>query len=143
MALDRRGQTGFGLLEAIVALALLAGVGMAIFSWINTNLANSARLRQNEQVQQINQLAAAWLQTVDPARDGRFELMSDVQLRWTSHPMTPRQSLPPWPGGSTSLWELQLFELRAEWRRQDGMAGQIQVQRLFVHKLQELPEPLP
>lgn len=34
----RLGQSGFGLLEAIVALALLSGAGLALFGWIQQNL---------------------------------------------------------------------------------------------------------
>ena len=40
---------GFGLLEAIVALALLSGTGLALFSWINQNLQTASRLRAQEQ----------------------------------------------------------------------------------------------
>ena len=36
--------SGFGLLEAIVALALLAGTGIALFTWINQNLDAASRL---------------------------------------------------------------------------------------------------
>lgn len=38
-------QAGFTLLEAIVALVLIGGAGMALFSWINNNIAALSRIQ--------------------------------------------------------------------------------------------------
>ena len=39
-------QAGFALLEAIVALALLAGAGLAMFAWIQQNLQSNCSKSQ-------------------------------------------------------------------------------------------------
>jgi len=38
-------QGGFSLLEALVALVVVAGVGMTVYGWINTNLISLERAR--------------------------------------------------------------------------------------------------
>lgn len=104
-------QAGFGLLEALVALVLFSTLGLALFSWINTNLDATARLRQRDQVRHLEQLASAWVQTLNPLQrpEGEIEPEAGIKLRWTARPLVPLTGAAPLPGGSVSLFRLRLY----------------------------------
>lgn len=109
----RRRRRGFGLLEALVALVLFSLVGLALFGWINTSLDAAARLLAREQVQHAQQLATAWAQTLDPAGRERGEAEPEPGWRvsWEARPLTPWTSGTPFPGGTTTLFRLRLYEV--------------------------------
>jgi general secretion pathway protein I len=128
-----RAARGFGLLEAIVALTLLASTGLALFTWINQSLSTAQRLREHERDQQWRQLAAAWLQTVDPQAQpsGEAEPVPGLRLRWSSRPLMPQTAVPPWPGGNRSSWAVRLYAVEAQYQADDlSRPGQLTVQRL-------------
>jgi len=81
---------GFALLEAIVALTLLAGTGLALFAWINQNLQQASRLREREQQVRLQLTAQQLVQTVNPTRSptGRLDI-DGVSVQWTSRPLAP------------------------------------------------------
>jgi len=107
-------QTGFGLLEALVALVLFSTLGLALFSWINTNLDATARLRQRDQVRHLEQLATAWVQTLNPLQrpEGEFEPEPGVRLRWAARPQGPLTGAAPLPGGTVSIFRLRLYAVK-------------------------------
>jgi general secretion pathway protein I len=111
--LPLRSTAGFGLLEAIVALALFAGAGMALFAWINANLTTAARLRENEAITRATWLASEWIETINPADPGQsdVELTEGVRLSWQSQPLTPQTKLMPLPGGISTPFKLALFQI--------------------------------
>ena len=85
-----RRQAGFGLLEAIVALALLAGAGLALFAWIQQNLQAASRLQTHEIEARLLLSAQALVSTVNPMLQpaGTLE-MPGLRLQWTAEPMEP------------------------------------------------------
>lgn len=117
---SRQGPTilhadaGFGLLEAIVALAVFASAGMALFAWINTNLANAARLQEFEISSRLSAIATEWVQTLNPVERGRGEVMLEegLRLRWDSRQITPRTDTAPFPGGQSTPFDLALFQVQ-------------------------------
>lgn len=108
-----RRAGGFGLLEAIVALTLLAGAGMALFSWINVNLAQASRLQEVEAAIRAQNVALEWVEILNPALspEGETELDKDLRIAWQSRPLTPRTMVAPFPGGTHTPFELALFEV--------------------------------
>lgn len=84
------GQAGFGLLEAIVALSLLAGTGLALFSWIQLNLQAASRLHVHELEARLLLSAQALVATVNPMLTPEGSLESgDLRVSWQSELIEP------------------------------------------------------
>ena len=61
-----RKSTGFSVLEAIVAVALMATVGMAVFAWINQCLDTLFRIRADEARVEAIENAIDYMAGVNP-----------------------------------------------------------------------------
>jgi len=66
-------QQGFTLLEAIVALVLIATTGIALFDWINTNLISLRHIQQSQQRHEATRNALAFMETVNPYKNPQNE----------------------------------------------------------------------
>ena len=75
--------TGFALLEAIVALTLLAGTGLALFSWIQQNTQAASRLRTVEIQTRLQMSAQSLVQLVNPTitPEGAIDA-GDLRVTW-------------------------------------------------------------
>ncbi|NJO15374.1 MAG: prepilin-type N-terminal cleavage/methylation domain-containing protein [Thioploca sp.] len=99
-------QRGFTLLEAIVALALFASTGIALLSWINTNLMSLQRIQQAQQRQQAIQNALVFMETVNPLEKPQGkETIGIYQIDWNATAL----ELP--KDGVTSLGGISLFQI--------------------------------
>jgi general secretion pathway protein I len=99
-------QRGFTLLEAIVALALLASTGIALLNWINTNLMSLQRVQQAQQRQQAIQNALVFMETVNPLEKPQGkETIGIYQIDWNATAL----ELP--KDGVTSIGGLSLFQI--------------------------------
>jgi general secretion pathway protein I len=61
-----RRSKGFTLLEAIVALVIISGAGMALFGWINDSINTLQRLQQNASRNAATRNAIEFMQSVNP-----------------------------------------------------------------------------
>lgn len=129
-----RRQAGFGLLEAIVALTLFAGAGMALFSWINANIARAAQLQERSESAQAQLLVLAWVQALNPAQQpsGSADLGPGVHIRWSSQQTSPRQQAAPPPGGVSSPFELAMFEVQVTLEQPNAAPYALSLQRMGV-----------
>ena len=78
----RKSESGFSLLEAIVAIAILALSGGALLGWINTMLVSVGRLEAQAERDFAIQQSIAVLSTINPMTDpsgnrrlGRFDML--------------------------------------------------------------------
>lgn len=110
--MTRRSHRGFGLLEAIVALVLLAGTGVALFGWVQQNLQTASRLRVHEQQARLMSSAQALVDTVNPllAPKGRMEA-SGIEIEWQAEPIEPPRNGSSLLVESASPWQLGLFRV--------------------------------
>ena len=115
------GQRGFSLLEAIVALALLASVGMALLSWLNGSLISLRRVQEVAAVQAAARDALAYLDTINPmlTPQGETEL-GEWRLRWQAREVEPAREGAGYPGG-IGLFDVGLYDTRV-WLERDGRA---------------------
>lgn len=105
-----RGQSGFGLLEAIVALTLIAATGLALFSWADSNLAEASRLRDRDAASRVQLSAVELLSSLNPAAEpsGQRSIRT-MTVAWQAKAMGPEL-----PGmgftGTPTNYRLQLFD---------------------------------
>lgn len=114
----RHPHQGFGLLEAIVALALLAGTGMALFGWIHQNLDSASRLRGHEQRALLLLSAQALVDTVNPTRTPSGQLEAgDLALTWQAEPIEPPRANATFnPENRAGPWQVGLYRLQVQAR---------------------------
>jgi general secretion pathway protein I len=139
----RRGCTGpqpgrgFGLLEAVVAMALLAGTGIALFTWINQNLDAASRLRGHEQRAQLLLAAQALVETVNPMRapSGQLEA-GDLALTWNAEPIEPLRANATFnPERPAGPWQVGLYRLQVQARdRKSGIELEFEQWRVGAHR---------
>lgn len=132
---------GFTLLEAIVALALIASAGMALFAWINTSLQSLSR------VQEVNARAAAtinvleYMAQVNPmaAPQGAADL-GVYRLAWNAAPISAIDDGTNYPQG-LSLYQLALYETRVSVMRATGDWFEFRLRQVGYKKVREILPP--
>lgn len=109
-------QRGFTLLEAIVALTLISSAGMALFAWVNSNIATLSRVEQSSQRVAATRNALQFMQTVNPmlAPSGE-ETLGEYRIRWQAEPVTDTVDGANFPYG-ISLYQFALYDTRIEVR---------------------------
>lgn len=65
MSVNSKNQ-GFTLLEAVVALVLIATTGMALLDWVNNNLMNLNRMQAMQQRNEAIRGALVFMESVNP-----------------------------------------------------------------------------
>ena len=107
-----RQQRGFTLLEAIVALAVLAVSALALYAWLNSSLIILKRIDDVYRTATVVDSAVEWVATLDPYQhDKGSEEIAGMQVHWRFVPINqPRQTYD--MSGNLSVNDIQLF--RAE-----------------------------
>lgn len=108
---------GFGLLEAIVALTILASSGMALFAWVNQNMQTASRLKVKEQQARLKLSALALLETVNPAirRTGSME-QGGIRLEWSASLVEPERANATFSPPETGPWMVGLYRMQVKVR---------------------------
>jgi general secretion pathway protein I len=136
---------GFGLIEAIVALTLLAGTGLALFAWINQSLQSASRLRQHELESRLLLSAQALVDTVNPllTPTGQLEV-NGVAVNWQAEAIEPARDNATFTPGLSGPWRLGLFRLRVEARDStQGVQLRYEQWRIGSRRLSAPSEALP
>lgn len=86
----RRESRGFTLLEAIVALAILAAGGMALFAALNTSMRSIERVDAASQRDTATLNALSRIEQLNPMLEPQGdEALGAWRLRWTAAPVEP------------------------------------------------------
>lgn len=130
-------QSGFSLLEAIVALAILASVGMALFAAMNQSLSMVAKAEKVRERESALRNAVAWIQIVNPALQPRGEHeLGDLLLRWTSEPVEqPRDATT--GHAQAGLYRVGLYRMRLELDREGQPLAEIELRRVGYEQVRE------
>lgn len=114
----KRAGRGFALLEAIVALTLLAGTGVALFAWIQQSMESASRVDAAQRRAQLLLDAQALIEHVNPALQPSGSVSSSgLQLRWASRTLQPMKSNTGFTPGAAGSWQIGLFQLSVDVRR--------------------------
>ncbi|WP_416234785.1 PulJ/GspJ family protein [Paucibacter sp. PLA-PC-4] len=116
-----RRASGFGLLEALVALTILAASGAALFTWLNQSLQMASRLkvRQAEVEQQL--LAENLLADLNPFVEPSGErTLGGVKLSWQSQMVSPMRPSQPTRATQSPRWRVGLYRVQVVATNLDG-----------------------
>lgn len=75
--LTRRPESGFGLLEALVALVLLSSIGFAILAWAQQNLDTMQRMKGFYAEQTVRRQVIDLAKTLNPMKEPAGESVID------------------------------------------------------------------
>ncbi len=110
MSRSRGAQGGFTLMEAIVAMVLISGVGIALYGWINGNIVALSRVHDANARSEATTNVLEYMHRVNPmlVPEGRAALGA-YAIRWRANPASPTAEGVAFPRGR-SLYQLALFD---------------------------------
>ncbi len=104
-----RADRGFSLLEALVALVVLAGAGMALFAWINASLVSLRRVEEANARNEAIANVVEYLQMVNPMLTPRGSAkFGTYEIEWNASPTTATIDGSGYSG--VSLYRLGLYD---------------------------------
>lgn len=108
-------QKGFGLLESIVALTILASTGMALFAWINQNLETASRLKQRDQEARLQLSALELIENINPMSRGEGKVeQPPLKLEWSAELIEPVRANTTFLTGVAGPWKVGLYRMRVK-----------------------------
>jgi len=126
---SRLAQRGFSLLEAIIALTIMASTLLVLYGWLSSSALALGRVQDNALRLQDMRSALAVVDTLNPMDEPAGETRSgDLLISWTSTPLTDvrlaitRSNLP-------SAFDVRLFDMDVRAERANGQVRQFQVRR--------------
>ncbi len=113
-------QHGFTLIEAIVALVLIATTGMALFSWINGNIITLSRVREINAENAATQNSVEYMNNVNPmiSPEGQTD-MGSFRLSWKAEATTEPRDGAGYPFG-IGLYQMAMFQTRVTIQKLNG-----------------------
>ena len=122
-------QKGFSLLEAIVALTIMATCLLALYAWLSTSTLALNRVRTNADALADARAAMAIIETVNPMAEpnGKREL-PPLEIRWKSRPLTDLR-LGMSPAGGATQFDFRLYMLDVEVLRDNHTAREFSVRK--------------
>lgn len=129
---------GFTLLEAIVALTILAAAGLALFAAMSQSLQMVQRAQLSRAEDGAMRNALAWSERINPMEqpDGEQDLGGEWRLRWESEPVEPPRD------GETGylhpgLYEIGLYDLDLQLWRQGELQREATIRRAGFRQVRE------
>lgn len=134
-----RASRGFTLLEAIVALTILAAAGLALFAAMSQSMQMLRRVQEARAVDAAVRNAIAVAERIDPmAHDRGEEPLGDYVLRWHAVPVEP-------PRDNTTgylepgSYEVGLYDVTLELWRGNAFERSIDVRRAAWRQMRKPP----
>lgn len=117
---QRARQSGFTLIEAIVALVLIATTGMAMFSWVNSNIITLNRVQESNAENAATLNVVEYMNNVNPmtSPEGKADLGA-YRLNWKSEAATEPRDGASYPF-SISLYQLAMYQTKISVQKSDG-----------------------
>lgn len=138
-----RKQRGFTLMEAIVALVMIATTGMALFSWVNSNIITLQRVQAANARDAATANALQYLHNVNPMAtpEGKVTLGS-YMLNWTSEQLTEPRDTAGYPTGN-GLYQIAIYQTQARLKTLDGNDWfDFKMQQVGYKKVREIRPPI-
>jgi len=141
--IQNRRQRGFTLIETIVALVLISTTGMALFSWINSNIITLNRVQEINAENAATLNALEYLRIINPMKtpQGQTQL-GTYSLTWQSAPITDLRDGVGYPTGN-SLYQMALYQTKVDVKKSDGQRWfSFDVQQVGYKQIRDGASPL-
>lgn len=134
-------QRGFTLLEAIVSFVLIASTGIALLSWINTNLISLHRIQQTQNHRDAVRNALAFVKTLNPLENPQGkETVGIYTFQWHAKAVeSPRDVIA--SSGAIGLFQIGLYEVEIEISQKNEMLTKFTVRQVGYKQVREPAEP--
>lgn len=107
-------MAGFGLLEAIVSLALISISAMAVYDWINTNLISIGRIQDVARKTEAKNNIVGYLGNFNPMQHSAGQqAFLHYRIQWQSKPVAPPRDQINGPSG-TGLYRVALYRVTVD-----------------------------
>jgi general secretion pathway protein I len=124
-------QRGFTLLEAIVALVLITTTGMALLSWINTNLVTLRHVQQAQQRHEAIRNALAFMDTINPLEKPQGEETVGIYtFRWEAQAVEL-------PKDGKGLYQIGLYDTEIEVSLDDELLALFTLRQVGFKQVRE------
>ncbi|MCP8464763.1 prepilin-type N-terminal cleavage/methylation domain-containing protein [Pseudomonas sp. ZM23] len=111
---SRSVQSGFTLLEAVVAMTLLVIVGGALLAWLNTGFHSVERMAAVQYRIDASRVALAHLERINPlAQPTGSVRLGPYLLEWKSQPLTSPMPVVGRYSGNPGPYDAVLFRVEA------------------------------
>ncbi|MGI8559873.1 MAG: PulJ/GspJ family protein [Luteimonas sp.] len=133
-------QTGFTLLEAIIALVIFAMGALALYAWLGVNVRTLLRVQEHRESAALMGSALDSMRRINPMETprGRREV-GDVVLEWDAKPVEPaRNALS--PVGLPTIFQVGLFTTEVRLLRGGAEVGRFEVRQLGHQQTASLEE---
>jgi general secretion pathway protein I len=108
----RTRQRGFSLIEAVVAMTLIATLGATLFSWVASSVAALGRVEQAAAQDAARLNVLAFMHTVNPMQRPQGSAdFGDLRIEWRARAVQPPQDQRGYPRG-LGLYQVGLYETR-------------------------------
>ena len=106
-------QRGFSLIEAIVALAMIGGVGVAMLAWLNSSLISLSRVDAATQRVWATRAGLEYIGTVNPmAEETGLAELGGYSVEWTSAKREGPAAVRVNPDGVVGYFATALYEVQ-------------------------------
>lgn len=136
-------QLGFTLIETIVALVLIASTGMALFSWINSNIITLNRVQEQNAKNAATLNALEYIRIINPMKlpQGQATLGA-YKLTWQATLLIDPRDGAGYPTGN-SLYQLALYQTKVDVKKADGQHWfSFDVQQVGYKQIRDSVSPL-
>lgn len=129
------GQRGFTLLEAIVALVLISTTGLALFSWINSNIAALNRIHDTNTKSEATVNILEYMYVINPMLKPEGTASFGLyRIKWRSQPTTSLVD------PASSYYQFALYNTRIEVEDKGGQAWfQLALRQVGYKKVRSAP----
>jgi general secretion pathway protein I len=127
--IHKSAQQGFGLLEALVALVLFAGVGLVAISWLQQSLSASVRMQNSLAETGVRKDMLHWIKGLNVVTTPTgTEQIGDYTVEWKAEPVAKMEPQMGYPVGQ-GRHQVQLYQvtLTARHRLRSGVEFREQV----------------
>lgn len=133
----KRRQKGFSLLEAVVAITLLAISGGALFAWVNTMLISLERVEANAAKILVVQQSLAVLEVVNPMKTPvGGQSLGEYDLTWRSVLVEDiKDSVSRY--GIRGLYQVGLFDVVVEIHKDRKAFARFRVRQIGYQQVRE------